>query len=79
MGAFFLAAYLIAVTFFLHDFWAQEGAEKMAQFEIFLRNCAILGGLFYVIATGPGKLSRDYSGIRKRKKEEALYDELDEE
>ncbi len=76
-SAMILALYLIPVTILFHDFWTLDGVALYAELEIFLRNCAIIGGLLYVFATGPGKFSRDYSIVRKRKKEEALYEELE--
>jgi len=50
VGAFFLIIYFIPATFFLHPFWFLSGALRSAELVIFLKNLAILGGLFIFIS-----------------------------
>lgn len=58
-GAVILALFLIPTTLIFHNFWIAEPAEKILQQIMFLKNLAIFGGLLYIIATGPGRLSID--------------------
>lgn len=54
-----LCVFLIPTTLLLHDFWAFEGAERLAQLQSFFKNLAIAGGLSLLIAYGPGRYSVD--------------------
>ena len=59
-GAALLILFLIPVTGIFHDFWmVQDPAERQMQMNEFLKNLAIWGGLFYVLAVGAGKWSLD--------------------
>jgi putative oxidoreductase len=58
-GAFLLAVYTVIVTYFFHNFWALPEAEKMMQQIQLMKNVAIIGGLLFVMAFGPGRLSVD--------------------
>src|SRR4051794_5610573 len=49
-GALALAAYLIPTTLIFHNFWAFQGQEQQMQMVHFLKNLAIMGGLFQVAA-----------------------------
>ena len=58
-GAGLLIIFLIPVTLLMHNFWAApEEAFKLEMIH-FMSNLSILGGLLYVVAAGPGKLSLD--------------------
>ncbi len=58
LGALFLAIILILTTTLMHPFWFVEGSERELQLSLFLRDIAILGGLFIVILHGAhGELS----------------------
>ena len=52
-GALALAAYLIPTTLIFHNFWAFQGQEQQMQMINFLKNLAIMGGLFQVAAASP--------------------------
>ena len=54
-----LIAFLIPTTLIFHNFWAQSGMEAQNNMHHFLKNIAIIGGLFYVMAFGAGPLSCD--------------------
>lgn len=58
-AAFVMAAFTVIVTFFFHAFWAVPEAQKAMQEINFFKNVAIVGGLLFVMAFGPGRLSID--------------------
>ena len=43
---------IIPINFFYHPFWADD-----AQFNRFFKNLCVMGGMLYVMASGPGRLS----------------------
>lgn len=59
LGALGLIVYLVIVTLTMHAFWNFQGAEQGAQLVNFLKNVAIIGGLFTVMAFGPSRYSID--------------------
>lgn len=54
-----LIVYLCTVQFYFHNFWAREGQDAMMQMVQFMKNLAIMGGLFALVAFGPGRASID--------------------
>jgi putative oxidoreductase len=70
MGAGFLAIFLAAATFYFHDFWMfANPADREAQVIHFMKNLAICGGLFGLMAFGGGPWSVD--GWIEARREEA--------
>lgn len=70
MGAAFLAIFLAAATFYFHDFWMfANPVEREAQVIHFMKNLAICGGLFGLMAFGGGPWSVD--GWIEARREEA--------
>ncbi len=59
LGAFFLLLFLLPATLIFHQFWAVPEAQMKIQMIMFMKNLAIMGGLFHLFAMGPGKLSLD--------------------
>ena len=57
LGAFLLILFMIPTTLVFHSFWGLAGNERIAQMLQFLKNGAIIGGLFLVVAYGAGPLS----------------------
>ena len=57
--AWLLFLYLIPTTVVFHNFWAMTGAEQMDNQVHFLKNLAIMGGLLFLAAFGPGAFSID--------------------
>lgn len=49
-----LALFLLIVTLVMHNFWALDPKESAEQLVEFLKNLGIIGGLLYVISSGPG-------------------------
>lgn len=58
-AALALAAFTAVVTVFFHNFWAMPEAQKMMQQTHFMKNAAIIGGLLFVVAFGPGRFGVD--------------------
>jgi putative oxidoreductase len=58
-GALLLMIFLVPATLMFHNFWAVDAAQYTNQINHFMKNVAILGGLFYVMAFGAGPLSLD--------------------
>ena len=58
-AAFLLAVFTAIVTFFFHNFWAVAEAQKYMEQINFMKNLALIGGLMFVMAFGPGRLSID--------------------
>jgi putative oxidoreductase len=58
-AAFLLAAFTAIVSVFFHNFWAVPPAQKMMEQINFMKNLAVIGGLLFVMAFGPGRLSID--------------------
>jgi putative oxidoreductase len=54
-------AYLIPVTFMIHDFWASPSAMQQDQLAHFMKNLAIMGGLLILAGRGPGDSAIDES------------------
>lgn len=52
LGAFLLILFLIPTTILFHPFWFLEGSDRDLQMVMFLKNVAILGGLFLLLAFG---------------------------
>ena len=57
--AWLLAAFVAIAAFMAHRFWEFDAAQQANQMNHFLKNFAIIGGLFFVAAFGPGRLSVD--------------------
>jgi len=53
-GAFLLIIFLIPTTVLFHAFWMLHPPERDLQTVMFMKNLAILGGLFVVLAFGSG-------------------------
>ncbi|MBI3067648.1 MAG: DoxX family protein [Betaproteobacteria bacterium] len=56
--------WLIPVTLVFHNFWAVDAAQYQGQFNHFMKNVAIMGGMLYVMAFDAGPLSLE--GTRER-------------
>jgi putative oxidoreductase len=66
-GALVLFAFTVVTTILLHNYWViQDAAERMADYEIFIRNIAIAGGLLLVLGVGPGRFAADNAKQRGR-------------
>ncbi|EKE20957.1 MAG: hypothetical protein ACD_7C00415G0002 [uncultured bacterium] len=52
LGAFLLILIFIPATLVLHPFWFLSGVKKSIEMVVFLKNLAILGGLFFLMIFG---------------------------
>lgn len=59
IGALGLILYMIPTTVIFHGFWRFEGEAQHAQMIDFLKNLAIMGGLFALMGYGAGRYSLD--------------------
>jgi putative oxidoreductase len=60
-AAWALAIFTLIATFFAHRFWEFDAAQYGNQFNHFFKNVAIIGGMLFVAACGPGRMSVDKS------------------
>jgi putative oxidoreductase len=59
-GALLLFAYTVIVTVLMHDYWRIENTiERSADYELFIRNLAVAGGLLFLVGMGPGPFAID--------------------
>lgn len=54
-----LIVFLVPTTLIFHDFWTYSGEEQQTQMMHFMKNLAILGGLFCALGAGAGCCSFD--------------------
>jgi putative oxidoreductase len=57
--AWLLALFVLIAAFAAHRFWEFDAAQQANQMNHFLKNLAIIGGLFYVATFGAGRYSID--------------------
>ncbi|HSD61912.1 MAG TPA: DoxX family protein [Burkholderiales bacterium] len=56
--------FIIPTTLMFHQFWAADAAQVQNQMNHFLKNLAIMGGMLYIVAHGPGPFSLDKDHAR---------------
>jgi putative oxidoreductase len=59
IGAAVLLVFLVAATYYFHDFWTFEGQHRQMQTIQFMKNLSLMGAMLFLIANGPGALSVD--------------------
>ena len=52
-----LLVWMIPVTYIFHAYWGLPPDQMQMQFINFQKNMAIMGGMLYIIAQGPGRYS----------------------
>ena len=52
-----LLLWMIPVTYIFHAYWGLPPDQMQMQFINFQKNMAIMGGMLYIIAQGPGRYS----------------------
>jgi putative oxidoreductase len=57
--AWALALYTVIAAAVAHRYWTYPAAQTFAQTAFFYKNLAIVGGLLYIAAMGPGRYSVD--------------------
>jgi putative oxidoreductase len=58
-AAWALILFVAIATFAAHRFWEFDPSQYRNQMNHFLKNLAIIGGLLFVVAYGPGAMSAD--------------------
>lgn len=58
-AALLIGLFTLVITFIFHNFWAVPPEMVMMQRMSFMKNLAIVGGLFTIAAWGPGAWSVD--------------------
>jgi putative oxidoreductase len=59
-GAALLLVFLVAATYFFHDFWTfDDPAERQNQTIQFMKNASLMGAMLFIIANGAGAWSLD--------------------
>ncbi len=67
-GALFLFGFTVIVSVAMHDYWKlNQAADRAADYEIFIRNLAIAGGLLLLVGMGPGPFAIDNVDAKKRR------------
>ena len=56
-AALALIVFVVVATLAAHRFWEVDAAQVRNQTNHFLKNLALIGGLLYVAAFGPGRIS----------------------
>jgi putative oxidoreductase len=64
-GALLLLLFVIVTTAIAHRYWEYPAAGQAAQYNNFIKNLAIMGGLVLLSVTGAGRFSID-GWLRKR-------------
>ena len=59
--AWLLSLFVLIAAFAAHRFWEFDAAQYANQMNHFMKNMAIIGGLFFVASFGPGSMSVDKS------------------
>jgi putative oxidoreductase len=57
--------FLIVATALAHRYWEYPAAQVMAQYNNFLKNLAIFGGVLVLFVTGAGRFSVDRAMSKK--------------
>lgn len=60
LGALALFGFTIVVTLLMHDYWTiHEATARAADYDLFIRNLAIAGGLLMIVGMGAGNFALD--------------------
>ena len=57
LGALMLLVFLIAATFYFHDFWNMDAESAYVQQIMFMKNLSIMGAMLLILAMGSGPWS----------------------
>jgi putative oxidoreductase len=60
-GVWMLIIFIIPASVVFHDFWNSSGSTRLIEQMMFMKDMAILGGLFAFTVAGPGSYSFDKS------------------
>lgn len=67
-GALLLFGFTVIASVTMHDYWKIASAmDRSADYDIFIRNMAIAGGLLFLVGMGPGPFALDNPGRQKQR------------
>ena len=72
LGALMLVVFLIAATFYFHDFWNMDAESSYVQQIMFMKNLSMMGAMLLIIAMGSGPWSLSDCCTSKEKSESNL-------
>ncbi len=66
-GAVLLFGFTVIVSVLMHAWWnLHTEIDRAADYDIFIRNMAIAGGLLLLVGVGPGPFAIDNAGRKRR-------------
>jgi putative oxidoreductase len=66
-GALILFALTIVMSVLIHDYWKiANSVDRDADYDLFIRNMAVAGGLLFLVGMGPGPFAIDQPGKKKK-------------
>ena len=65
-GAIALLVFLVAATYFFHDFWNMPSERKGMEVTQFLKNASLMGTMLLIMANGVGSGSLDEMLARRQ-------------
>jgi putative oxidoreductase len=66
-GALILFALTVIMTTMVHDYWKiSNGVDRAQDYELFIRNMAVAGGLLFLVGMGPGPFAVDQPHKKKK-------------
>jgi len=66
-GAMLLFGFTVVASVLMHAWWTlQNPVDRAADYDIFVRNMAIAGGLLLLVGVGPGPFALDNTGKKRR-------------
>ncbi|HUO91809.1 MAG TPA: DoxX family protein [Rhizomicrobium sp.] len=66
-GALILFALTVVVSTLVHDYWKiANSVDREADYQLFIRNIAIAGGLLFLVGMGPGPFAVDQPHKKKK-------------
>ena len=66
-GAMLLFGFTVVVSVLMHAYWTlTDPVARAADYDIFIRNIAIAGGLLLLVGMGPGPFAFDNAGEKRR-------------
>jgi putative oxidoreductase len=67
-GALLLFGFTVVVSVLIHDYWTIANAvDRDADYDLFIRNMAIAGGLLFLVGMGPGPFALDNPAPKGRR------------
>jgi len=66
-GALILFALTVIMSVMVHDYWKlSPGVDRDADYDLFIRNLGVAGGLLFLVGMGPGPFAIDKPSKKKK-------------